>query len=78
MEWLRPRPDNAKQQRFLGQRAARRSSAVQGSQGIVFFSAFAFRNFFAIHADIDGRLDADSNLSTIDRHDGHFHIVTDP
>jgi hypothetical protein len=44
------------------------------SEGTVSFPALAFGDFFAIDADIDGRLDADADLGTVDRHDRHFHV----
>ncbi len=43
---------------------------------MLFFSALAFSDFFAVDADIDGRLDADANLRTVHRHDGDFDVVT--
>lgn len=43
---------------------------------MVFFAALAFCNFFAVDAHIDGSLDADANLRSIDRHDRDFHVVT--
>lgn len=44
---------------------------------MLFFSALAFGDFFAIDAHIDGSLDADANLRAIDGHHGDFDIVTD-
>ena len=44
---------------------------------MLFFSALAFGDLFAVDADIDGCLDADANLRTVDRHYGDFDVVTD-
>jgi hypothetical protein len=44
---------------------------------MIFFSALAFGDFFAIDADIDGGLDTDANLRAIDCHHRDFDIVTD-
>ena len=50
---------------------------MQGADGVFFFSALAFGDFFAVDADIDGCLDADAYLRAVDRHDGHLDVVTD-
>ena len=50
---------------------------MQGADGVFFFSALAFGDFFAIDADIDGGLDTDANLRAIDCHHRDFDIVTD-
>jgi hypothetical protein len=59
-------------------RQAGEKLAVQRPERIVSLAALAFCNFFAIDAHVDGRLDADTNLSAIDCHDGHFDIITNP
>lgn len=50
--------------------------AIDGTEGVLFFPALAFGNLFAVDADIDGRLDPDAHLRTIDGHYGDFDIVT--
>ena len=43
---------------------------------MIFFATLAFCNFFAVDADVDGRVDADANLRSFYRHDGYFNVVT--
>jgi hypothetical protein len=49
---------------------------MRGADGVFFFSALAFGDFFAVDADVDGCLDADTYLRAVDRHHGHFNVVT--
>jgi len=49
---------------------------MQGADGVFFFSALAFGDFFAVDADINGCLDADADLRAVDGHYGHFNVVT--
>jgi hypothetical protein len=48
---------------------------MQGADGVFFFSALAFGDFFAVDAYVDGGLDADAYLRAVDRHHGHFNVV---
>jgi hypothetical protein len=45
--------------------------------GILAVAAFALRDFFAVHSDIARRLDTNSNLRSVHRHDGDFDVVAD-
>ena len=55
--------------------AAGKQLAMCGADSMLFFSALAFGDFFAVDADIDGCLDADANLRAVDSHYGHFNVV---
>ena len=50
---------------------------MHGTDAMFFLSALALGDFFAVDADVDGRLDADAYLRAVDGHHGHFDIVTD-
>ena len=45
--------------------------------GVLAVAPFALRDLFAVHRDIARRLDADSNLRSVHRHDGDFNVVAD-
>ena len=49
---------------------------MHGADGMLFFSALAFGDFFAVNADVYGCLDADAYLRAVDSHHGHFNVVT--
>jgi hypothetical protein len=61
-----------------GNYARFRRLSSEMTDGSVFFAPFALGDFFAIHHHIARRLDADTHLGPVDRHDGDFYVVTNP
>jgi hypothetical protein len=44
---------------------------------VIPIALLALRDFLAVHGNVAGRLDADANLRSIYRHDGHFDVIAD-
>jgi hypothetical protein len=69
--------DQVRAARSHAHRGAASTVTIRLTRERLFVSALALRDFLAVDDHVARRLDADAHLSAVDRHDGHFDLVTD-